>query len=128
MTFFRLAVVALLIALLSLSLKEAGVKGAPFVLLGAGILVIFPLLERLVSLISFLRAFSEKSAASPYFLTVLKVMGIGYVTHFSAESCRESGAATLASRVELCGQLETVLVCLPYIEELLSLSLSALSS
>ena len=119
--------VALLIALLSLSLKEAGVKGAPFVLLCAGVLVIFPILERLLSLLSFLRSFSEKSEASSYFSTVLKVMGIGYVTHFSAESCRESGASTLASRVELCGQLETLLVCLPYIEELLSLSLSVLS-
>ena len=127
MSFFSLSVAALLLALLALSFKEAGVKGAPFVLLGAGILVIFPVLERLMSLISFLRAFSEQSAAAPYFSTVLKVMGIGYVTHFSAESCRESGAASLASRVELCGQLETVLVCLPYIEELLSLSLSALS-
>ena len=118
---------ALLIALLSFSLKEAGVKGAPFVLLSAGILVIFPILERLITLLSFLRSFSEKSQAAPYFSTVIKVMGIGYVTHFSAESCRESGAATLASRVELCGQLETLLVCLPYIEELLSLSLLALS-
>lgn len=127
MTFFRLAVTALLLALLSLSLKEAGVKGAPFLLLGAGVLVIFPILERLASLLSFLRAFSEKSEASPYFSTVIKVMGIGYVTHFSAESCRESGASALASRVELCGQLETVLVCLPYIEELLSLSFFALS-
>jgi stage III sporulation protein AD len=127
LTFFRLAVAALLLALLSLSLKEAGVKGAPFVLLGAGVLVIFPILERLMSLLSFLRAFSEKSEAAPYFSAVIKVMGIGYVTHFSAESCRESGATTLASRVELCGQLETVLVCLPYIEELLSLSFLALS-
>ena len=127
MTFFRLAVAALLLALLALSLKEAGVKGAPFVLLGAGVLVIFPVLERLISLLAFLRTFSEKSRVSPYFATVLKVMGIGYVTHFSAESCRESGAVTLASRVELCGQLETVLVCLPYIEELLTLSLCALS-
>ena len=127
MTFFRLAVVALLIALLALSLKEAGVQGAPFVLLFAGILVIFPILERLISLVSFLRSFAEKSSAAPYFSTVLKVMGIGYVTHFAAESCRESGAPSLASRVELCGQLETLLVCLPYIEELLNLSFFALS-
>ena len=127
MSFLSLAVAALLLALLALSLREAGVKGAPFVLLSVGVLAIFPVLERLMALLSFFREFSEKSAAAPYFSTVMKVMGIGYITHFSAESCRESGAATLASRVELCGQLETVLVCMPYIEELLSLALSALS-
>ena len=127
MSFARLAVAALLLALLAFSLREAGVKGAQFVLLSAGLLAIFPVLERLMSLLAFFREFSERSAAAPYFGAVMKVMSIGYITHFSAESCRESGAATLASRVELCGQLETVLVCMPYIEELLSLALSALS-
>ncbi len=111
---------ALLLALLAYSMREASVKGASLVLLSAGVMLLVPLVTRLSSLVSVWRDFAEKSTAAPYVASIVKVMGVGYLTHFAADTCRESGAASLSARVELCGKLEILLICLPYIQELLT--------
>lgn len=53
---------------------------------------------------------------------ILRMLGVGLLTSFTADLCRDLGEGTLASRVELCGRVEILLLCLPFLSELLSLA------
>ncbi len=52
---------------------------------------------------------------SDYFKIALKALGIGYVTSFIADSCRDCGQANLAFKAELAGKCAIFLLSVPLI-------------
>ncbi len=120
MSILQVSVTALLLGFLFFGMRESGIKGAGAILLFAGVWAVFPLVDRLLLLVQDFRMMAEGSQAAPLVEAMLKLLGVGYLVHIAAECCRESGAASLASKVELCGKLEMLVICLPYIHELLS--------
>lgn len=61
-----------------------------------------------------------------YVGTLLKALGIAIITHICATVCRDSGEGSVAGYVELGGKIEIVLISLPLIREILSLSIELL--
>lgn len=107
-----------LCALLFLSMKETGVKGHALFLVAVGTLAALPLLSSLASLASRYTALIDNEGAREFCVAAIKVLGVGWLTHIACDVCTESGAPSLASRVELCGRIEILLLCFPYVEEL----------
>lgn len=66
---------------------------------------------------------AERGGLSDALGSILRMLGIGLISAFTADLCRDLGESTLASRVELCGRVEILLLCLPYLSELFSLAL-----
>ncbi len=120
MSIWQVSVTALLLAILCFGMRESGIKGASAVLLFAGVWAVFPLADRLLLLVQDFRLLAAGSEAAPLVSAMIKLLGVGYLVHIAADCCRESGAPSLASKVELCGKLEMLVICLPYIHELLS--------
>lgn len=52
---------------------------------------------------------------------ILKIIGVGYLTEFSAELLSDFGSVSLASKVELCGKVTILALALPIVRSLLSL-------
>ncbi|MEE1245515.1 MAG: SpoIIIAC/SpoIIIAD family protein [Acutalibacteraceae bacterium] len=50
-----------------------------------------------------------------YFKTALKALGIGYITNFTADSCRDAGQAALASKAELAGKIALFILSVPLV-------------
>lgn len=63
-----------------------------------------------------LNYFSEYSS---YLKLLIKIIGITYLAEFSADLCRDAGANTLASQIELFGKLSILVLCMPIITSLL---------
>ncbi len=127
MSIVQTSAISLLLALLAFGMKEAGVKGHGFVLLFSGVWLLIPILYRIVDLKDELVALSGVGESLPMTGAILKILGVGYLVHMAAEGCRESGAPALAAKLELCGKLEILLLCLPYIRELLAVAIGAIS-
>ena len=53
-------------------------------------------------------------------LPVVKTVGIGLLTHISAELCRDAGERSLAAIVEIGGSLSALLVALPLLSTVVS--------
>lgn len=62
-------------------------------------------------------------AGSERIKTVLKALGIVYLTTAAADLCRSLGEGTIASSVETAGRAELLLLCIPLLRELVDLSL-----
>ena len=50
---------------------------------------------------------------SDYFKVALKALGIGYITTFIADSCRDAGQANLAIKAELAGKCAIFILSVP---------------
>lgn len=55
---------------------------------------------------------------SVYVATMLKGLGVAFISEICAGICRDFGKSTLADGVELAGKLEIILLCVPMITEI----------
>ena len=67
---------------------------------------------------------AEAYGVSPYASVMLRALGISLLSHTCAEVCRDCGEAGLAGGVETGGRVAILLLCLPLINEILSLASS----
>lgn len=54
-----------------------------------------------------------------YFKVALKALGIGYITAFIADSCRDAGLSSLALKAELAGKCAIFLLSVPLVLSIL---------
>lgn len=53
------------------------------------------------------------------FKTVLKCLGICYITNFAVDVCRDFGQLSMGSKVELAGKISVTVLTLPLVEDIL---------
>ena len=109
--------VFLLAASAAMILAETKEKYAKLLCICAGILAAF---AALAPMISTLQELTAESTAGPYFSIMLRALGIGLITEFTALTVKEMGQATLAGHVELIGKLFILTQLLPLFETLLT--------
>ncbi len=58
---------------------------------------------------------------SKLFTLLIKIIGVGYITEFSANLCLDSGNSSMASKILLAGKLVIFVMSIPIITTLLEL-------
>ena len=56
-----------------------------------------------------------------YIHTMLKALGICYLTQIASQTCSDSGYSSMASKIEIAGKLTIVLLALPMFTNLLEI-------
>ncbi|MBU5590757.1 stage III sporulation protein AD [Clostridium sp. MSJ-4] len=85
-----------------------------FITLITSIIIIFFLLNKINLIIQFLQSIALKANIDAVYLsTVIKILGIAYVASFCAEICKDAGANSIASKVELSGKILILFLAIP---------------
>lgn len=124
MDVWNLCGIALLSAFCAMIVKESGGKLSVFIGIISGIALISLSASGILKIFSFLSDFSYKENIEPYLMTILKILSLGYAVSITAELCREMGENGIASKLELVGRVEMLLLCIPYISKILELAIS----
>ena len=56
-----------------------------------------------------------------YITTILKSLGICYITQIASETCKDCGFSSISSKVELAGKISIVLLSIPMFENLIKI-------
>ena len=116
----KIAAIGVAAAVLAAWIKTIKSEYAVWVVLSAGIflgLAALMKLETILSELQFLRSYF--SGYEAYFKLLIKIIGITYLAEFSSDLCKDAGANTLASQIELFGKLSILVLCMPVITSLL---------
>ena len=116
----KIAAIGVGAALLAAWIKTIKSEYALWITLAAGAflgLAAILKLDAIVSELKFLQGYF--SAYGSYFKLLIKIIGITYLAEFSADLCKDAGANTLASQVELFGKLSILVLCMPIMRSLL---------
>ena len=73
-------------------------------------------------IVAFAEGLSRENSYSLYFSTVLKALGIGIAAQTAADICRDSGEGAVASKLEFAAKVGILLLGLPVVREILSLT------
>jgi len=109
---FRVVGGVFVLLFLGIILREVGFKGVRLIgligvlgIVGAGIFT--------VEYISVILGGIGQGSADEYIVTVMKILGIGYISGLCADVCMEFGEIALSNAVLLFGKAEMLLISVP---------------
>ena len=117
---FQIAAVGLICAVLSLAVRSWRPEFSIYISAASGLVLfamVYSQLEGIISGVSVL--FQKSGSAGVYFPVLLKVIGIAYLTDFSAQVCRDAGENGIASKVEMAGKIFIFYAALPVFTSLI---------
>lgn len=99
----------------------------PLLRVGLVVILVGAILSWATPLVTYLRDLTGISALSVYAEFLFKALGIAWLTQCCADICREGGESGAANGVELAGKVELLLLSLPLINDILTVTKELLS-
>ena len=127
MTTARLCGLCLMGVLLLLFLRQSKPDFAQLVTLTLCIMLGGVGIASLLPAVDFMQELPLNESTAQSLTVMLKSLGLAFVTQTTAEICRDAGESAVASKVELIGRAEILLLCLPMLRELMSITAEVLT-
>ncbi|MCP3025720.1 stage III sporulation protein AD [Halobacillus sp. A5] len=120
MDIVQIVSLGLVASLLIILLKEQKSSIAFLLLIFTVILIFLAVIDHVKYIFSLLQYMAEQAQVETmYFKTILKIIGIAYITEFGSQLIRDAGLNSLASKVELAGKLFILMLAIPIITALI---------
>ena len=121
----RLAGFAVLAALGAFALRAVHRQAGAAVALAAGMMLFLTAVTRAQGAVDALETFSRRAGlSSGTAQTLIRLVGMAYVTEFAVQACRDAGEEGLAAKAALGGKIRLRLETLPLVMEIGDLALS----
>ena len=119
---FKIIGIALTLAVAVVILRQTKPELAPILLMAGGVLLSFYIVDMLEDVFGvFSKILETTHIDSALFVTLLKIVGIAYLTEFSASICNDSGNSSIAQKLQLAGKLTIFVLSIPIITKLVDL-------
>lgn len=129
MNIFSIIAIAVIGAILSVTLKTYRPEYAILTALATGIIIILLISQSIFSVIGSLQKIIAKTGINAkYFKIILKVLGISYITQFGVEICKDSGFNSIATKVDAAGKICVISLTVPVISEFLNIIIEILNT
>ena len=116
---FKLCGAALLTAAAALILKQYKPELALPVTAAGGVIMLLVIIAQIAPQIDYINGLWLADGFGEYAAPLVKSLGVALVAQTASDICRDMGETSAASKVELAGKAEIMLLCLPLIGELL---------
>ena len=127
MEIIKIIGIALVALVIIIMLKQYRPEYAIFISILTGILILFLVMDRLTGIINLIESIKSKFSINTQFIALLiKITGIAFLSEFAVSICKDSGEATIASKVELGAKIIIISMSIPIISSLLEIILKIL--
>jgi stage III sporulation protein AD len=104
------------VTLLILIIKHEKPEIAVQLSLTLATIIFFMIITKIGTILNLFRDMAEKANISQMYLnTILKIIGISYITEFGAQVCRDAGEGAVAGKIEFAGKVLVMVMAIPII-------------
>ncbi len=122
MEIFKVIGVGIIGAIIAGLLKKENSELSILVVMSTGIIILIVILNSLTEVIDAFFEIADKSGlGTGLFSGMLKIIGIGYLTEFSANLCDDYGYLSIGKKIQLGGKITIFLMALPIIGSLVEI-------
>lgn len=122
MEIFQIVGLGLIAAVLSVVLKNQKPEISMQISIVTGLIIFIFMLTKLSYVMEVLNLVAQKIDIDLiYITTILKIVGIAYVTEFGAQVCRDAGEGAIATKIEFAGKILIMVLAVPILIALLNL-------
>lgn len=127
MEIFKIIGVGLLICIISIIIKQIKPEFYLIILLAGGAIMVLMLAGEIKKIIDyFLTIFSKTNLELSLFSSILKILGVGYITEFASSICVDSGCSSIGDKITIAGKIIILYLSLPVITNLLNIIIDLL--
>ena len=122
MEILKIAALALCAVMIIVLVKNYKPEFGIFVAIGCSVLILYFLVDSLKYAFSYMSQLYDKlDYGKTYFPIIIKVLAIAYITEFTSQLCKDAGESSIASKVELAGNIIIFCVAIPVFISILNL-------
>lgn len=105
-----------IVTLLILIIKQQRPEIAVQLSLALATIIFLMVLSKINVVLNLFRDMASRANISPIYLnTILKIIGIAYITEFGAQVCRDAGEGAVAGKIEFAGKVLVMVMAIPII-------------
>ncbi len=120
MDIIKIAILGIAGALLGIMLKGQKREYELFVTLGVSLCIFYFIMSKLQMVVSVINRMQDYVELDTQYISILvKMIGITYVSEFSANLCKDAGYQAVAGQIEMFGKLSILVISMPVILVLL---------
>ena len=120
MDILKIAVLGIVGTLLGIMLKEQKKEYELFATLGVSLCIFYFIMSKLQMVVSVINRMQDYVELDTQYIAILvKMIGITYVSEFSANLCKDAGYQAVAGQIEMFGKLSILVISMPVILVLL---------
>ncbi|WP_047979946.1 stage III sporulation protein AD [Ornithinibacillus contaminans] len=129
MDIVQIVTLGIIASILYIVLKDMRGPFAFLIVLITGIAVFLAIVNQIGAVISLIESLGQKASINGMYLeTILKIIGIAYITELGASITKDAGLAAVASKIELAGKIFILLLAIPIITAVVEAILNFLPS
>lgn len=114
MEIFKIIAIGIVTTIAVLVVKQSKPEIAVFVGLAGSLLIFIEIINMLSGIFTvFSTIITKTGVSSDLFSTLLKIIGVGYLTEFSASLCSDSGNSSIADKILLGGKIVILVLAMP---------------
>ncbi len=127
MEIIKIIGIAFIALIIIIMLKQYRPEYAIFISILTGILILFLVMDRLTGIINLIETIQDKFSINTQFIALLiKITGIAFLSEFAVSVCKDSGEASIASKIEIGSKIIIISMSIPIISSLLEIILKIL--
>jgi stage III sporulation protein AD len=129
MDILQIVTLGIIASVLYIILKDMRGPFAFIILLITGIVIFLVIISQIGSVIRLIESLGQKAAINGMYIeTILKIIGIAYITELGASLTKDAGLSAVASKIELAGKIFILILAIPIITAVVEAILNFLPS
>lgn len=122
MEYLKILLVGIITTIITLIVRQVKGEFAVVVGLSGAILMFIMISNQLAILINYIsELFLKTNLNTQILVSLFKIVGVGYLTEFSANLCSDAGCSSIGDKILLGGKLLILVLSLPIINSLISI-------
>jgi stage III sporulation protein AD len=114
MEIVKIVAFAFIALFIVLTLREQKKDIAVYLSIIVGCIIFLFMMTKITAVMQFLQQLAVKANIDYVYLnTILKILGIAYLSSFCSEICKDAGENSLASKVEFSGKILILVLAIP---------------
>lgn len=127
MEIVKIVCVGIVTTIAYLLVKEVKSDFAIFIALSGSIIMIMLIVGQVSTIVGYFNEIVQRTGIDKtIYYTILKIIGVGYLTEFAANICADSGVASVGNKIILGGKIVILCLSLPIITSLIDIIISIL--
>lgn len=118
----KIGILGIAVVLLAMPFKNLKGEYSLCISMAGCILIFYFILKKMEQVISTMEGIiSYLPIESGYFMLLIKIIGITYISEFCSDICKDAGYSTVAGQISMAGKLTVLGISMPIITTLLEL-------
>lgn len=118
----QVVIIGIVSTILIVILKKNNAEFGLYIGIAASIVIFFIIMDKLGVIMDLLSTLTNLINVSDIYLKILlQIIGIGFITEFGAQLCKDAGQQAIASKIEMVGKIMILIISMPVILSIVNL-------